>query len=89
MSAYFRARIDCHVNGLLARSSPARPEGVSRITGDVRDSLITVTMIDGTQWHWTGGRYASRKVNGCYAPLMPKPASAPTEQVEEGTPSAH
>lgn len=71
MSAYFRARIDWHVNGMLATSTSRLPAGVNKVNGDVTSPIITVAMQDGTEWHWTGGRYASRKVNGCYAPLMP------------------
>ena len=74
MKPYFRARIDYHVNGVLARTSlPRPPAGVVRIKGDVTDREITVVMNDGTEFRYEGGRYASRKVNGCYAPLMPKP----------------
>jgi hypothetical protein len=72
MRDYFRARIDYHVNGMLSRGQAVRPHGVQRVKGDVTDSVITVTMDDGTEWTWRGGQYASRKVNGCYAPLMPK-----------------
>lgn len=71
MKPYFAARIDNHVNGMLARTQAQRPANVSRIDGNVTDSVITVTMTDGTEYQWAGGRYASRKVNGCYAPLMP------------------
>jgi hypothetical protein len=73
MREYFKARIDFHVNGMLARSYARAPAGVQSINGDVTDSVITATMTDGTRWHWSGGQYANRKVNGCYAPLMPKP----------------
>lgn len=77
MSAYFRACIDQHVNGMLARTSMGgtRPRDVKSIRGDVTDREIVVTMLDGTEYRWTGGRYAARKVNGCYAPLMPKPVN--------------
>lgn len=73
MSDYFRGRIDHHVNGMLARTTVTRPRDVKTIDGTVTDPIITVTMQDGTVWKWSGGRYAARKVNGCYAPLMPKP----------------
>lgn len=79
MSGYFRAQIDRHANGMLARSTPRLPDGV-RVTGGVKDRTITVTTRDGTVWYWTGGRYASRKVNGCYAPLMPTPTTAPHKE---------
>lgn len=72
MRNYFRAKIDYHVNGMA--SMPARlPPGVRSIEGDVTSSRIVVTDTDGKRWEWSGGRYASRKVNGCYAPLMPRP----------------
>ncbi len=71
LSAYFKARIDWHVNGMLARSNARIPADVARISGDVTDSVITVTMVDGNTFTYSGGRYAARKVNGCYAPLMP------------------
>lgn len=73
MRDYFAARIDWHVNGMLARSTPRMPSDVTRVVGDVTDRLITVIMRDGTEWRWAGGQYASRKVNGCFAPLAPKP----------------
>lgn len=73
MRAYFAARIDHHVNGILARTAARRPNGVDTIVGDVDHSTIVVTMRDGTVWRWQGGRFATRKVNGCYAPLQPKP----------------
>lgn len=75
LTAYFRARIDWHVNGMMSRMNAPRPRDVRSIKGDVTDSVIVVTMLDGTEYKWSGGRYASRKVNGCYAPLMPKPLS--------------
>lgn len=75
MRAYFAAQIDRHVNGMMARSAPRLPADVSNVTGTVTDSVITVTMRDGATWQWRGGRYAARKVNGCYAPLMPTPVT--------------
>jgi len=75
MRAYFAARIDWHVHGMLARTTARLPHGVERVRGDVTDPLITVVMRDGTEWVWRGGQYAARKVNGCYAPLQPKPDS--------------
>ena len=73
MREYFKARIDWHVRGMLARSA-SYPSGVARVAGDVTDRLIVVTMRDGSVFTWTGGEYSARKVNGCYAPLMPKVA---------------
>lgn len=74
MRPYFKAQIDRHVNGLSATSrTPLMPRGVQRVVGGVTQRLIVVTMDDGTVWHWSGGQYAARKVNGCYAPLMPMP----------------
>lgn len=75
MRDYFRARIDYHVNGMMARSNARIPNNVKKINGTVTDREISVVMNDGTVWLWKGGEYASRKVNGCYAPLMPKPVS--------------
>lgn len=80
MRAYFSAHIDRHVNGMLARSAPRLPADVARVSGTVTDARIVVTMRDGTQWEWSGGRYAARKVNGCYAPLMPRPAAEPASR---------
>ncbi len=73
MREYFRARIDIHVNGMLARTTARKPHGVEQVRGDVTDREIVVVMRDGTEWRWQGGKYASRKVNLCYAPLMPTP----------------
>lgn len=73
MRDYFRARIDWHVNGMMARSNARLPHGVKKVHGDVDDKVIVVEMQDGTFFNWLGGFYSSRKVNGCYAPLMPKP----------------
>lgn len=73
MREYFRARIDHHVNGMMARTTARLPATVRRVVGDVTDTVIVVVMLDGTQFRWAGGQYASRKVNGCYAPLMPTP----------------
>lgn len=74
MRDYFRSRIDYRVNGMLARSNARIPSGVRKVNGDVDSSTIVVVMNDGTEWKWNGGGYSARKVNGCYAPLMPKPA---------------
>lgn len=74
MTAYFRGRIDWHVNGIMARRVES-PRDVAKVEGDVTDPLITVTMRDGSSWQYEGGRYASRKVNLCYAPLMPRPVT--------------
>lgn len=73
MRDYFRGRIDHHVNGMMARTSARLPVNVISITGDVTDSVITVFLRDGNAFKWTGGQYAARKVNGCYAPKMPTP----------------
>jgi hypothetical protein len=74
MRSYFRAEIDQHVNGFGGwNSGPHKPADVAKIQGRVTDSVITVTMRDGSVFKWSGGRYASRKVNLCYAPLMPQP----------------
>lgn len=74
MRAYFKARIDVHVNGLMSQRSQVRlPADVRKISGGVTDQNIVVTMLDGTQWYWRGGQYAARKVNLCYAPKMPTP----------------
>lgn len=75
MRAYFRAAIDRHVNGMLAREVARMPANVARVHGDVTDRTITVVMRDGTEYRWAGGRYAARKVNGCHAPLMPTPVN--------------
>lgn len=74
MRAYFSARIDRHVNGMMATQSARTPADVVRVDGDVTSRLIMVTMRDGTRYAWSGGRYGARKVNGCYAPLMPRAA---------------
>ena len=71
MKPYFRARIDWKVNGMLARSRAVLPPNVVSIDGDVDSSMIAVTMRDGSVFRWRGGRYSARKVNGCYAPMMP------------------
>lgn len=73
MTGYFRSRIDIHVNGAFAQSQASRyPTGVKRIIGDVTDPRIVVVMEDGTEYVYSGGRYASVKRNGCYAPLLPR-----------------
>lgn len=75
MKAFFQARIDRHVNGMLARPV-GYPHNVRTVKGDVTDAVIVVVMVDGTEWQWSGGRYSTRKVNLCYAPLMPTPITA-------------
>lgn len=75
MRTYFAARIDYHVNGAFLSSSARMPAGVRRVRGDVTDRRIEVEMTDGTVHAWSGGNYAARKVNGCYAPKMPIPTS--------------
>lgn len=77
LRAYFTAQIDRHVNGMLARSTPSLPNTVLRVRGDVTDHVIVAVMRDGTEWRWHGGQYATKKRNGCYAPLMPKPTVTP------------
>lgn len=74
MRDYFRARIDWHTNGLMARTNARLPRDVLKVSGDVDKRWIVVTMVGGATFCWTGGEYGSRKVNGCYPPLMPKPA---------------
>lgn len=76
MRAFFKARIEWHVHGMLSTSSVRLPPAVRKVNGDVTDEVITVVLDDGTEFAWTGGKYASRKVHGCYAPLMPKPVKA-------------
>ena len=75
MRDYFRARIDWHVHGLMATSVGRLPRDVAKVDGDVTSRVITVTTRSGETFTWEGGRYASRKVNGCYAPLMPRKVS--------------
>lgn len=72
MRDYFKARIDYHVNGMMARSIARLPQGVRNVKGDVDSREIIVVLTDGTEIKYEGGKYSSRKVNGCYAPLMPK-----------------
>lgn len=76
MRAYFKARIDHHVNGMLATSRAVHPAGVARVAGDVTSREIVVTMRDGTVWKWAGGEYSARKVNFCYPPKMPTPVKS-------------
>ena len=73
MREFFRSRIEWHTRGMMAGHLARRPSEVKRIEGDVDSREIVVHMMDGTVWKWEGGKYSSRKVNGCYAPLMPKP----------------
>lgn len=73
LSSYFRAQIDQHVRGMLATTYPRLPSDVTSVRGRVTDRIIVVTMRDGSTFTYRGGRYATRKVNGCYAPLMPTP----------------
>ena len=84
MRRYFQDRIDVHVRGRSAVNLP-RPVGVDRVVGDVTDRLITVTMRDSTVYRWTGGRYATRKVRLCYAPLMPRPTDRVMSTPQAGT----
>ena len=71
MRPVFRAQIARHVRGMLAPPVPQLPRGVARVTGDVTSRVIIVTMSDGTEWQWEGGRYGARRVALCYPPLMP------------------
>lgn len=80
MRDYFRAHIDRHVNGMLSTRRATLPANVRTVTGTVTDKEIVVTMVDGTVYRWTGGRYATRKVRGCYAPLMPVAATDSAQQ---------
>lgn len=75
MRDYFKASIANYTHGMLSpyRGHRVWPNGVKRIDGNVTDQIITVTMEDGSVYKWSGGRYSSRKINLCYAPLMPKP----------------
>lgn len=73
LSAFFKAKIDQHVHGMMSTAQVRLPIEVTKVSGDVTDSVITVTMRDGSVFKWSGGEYASRKQHGCYAPLMPKP----------------
>ena len=68
-----------HVHG-PRWNGPMLPNTVRQVQGTVTDPLITVHMRDGSTWTWIGGRYASRKVNGCYAPLMPRPTNTRTKE---------
>lgn len=80
MKDWFKYRIDWHLYGMAsAGTHPGLPRGVKRIAGDVVDPVITVTMEDNTTYDWHAGQYSRRKVNGCYAPLMPI-AVAPTKR---------
>lgn len=73
LSEFFKAKIDQHVHGMLSSAVVRLPNTVKKVSGSVEDAVITVTMQDGTEYQWSGGRYSTRKVAGCYAPLMPKP----------------
>lgn len=69
---WFRARIDWHTNGMLARTQESIPRDVAKIDGDVTSDLIVVTMLDGTVYKWSAGRRSPRKINLTYPPLVPK-----------------
>lgn len=73
---YFRGRIDWHVNGMMAQTVPL-PKGVRRVVGDVTHHEFYAELEDGTRFYYEGGNYSTRKRNGCYAPLMPKPVERP------------
>jgi hypothetical protein len=73
LNDFFKAKIDQHVHGMMSTAQVRLPIGVARVHGNVTDPVITVTMRDGTEYQWSGGRYAARKQHGCYAPLLPKP----------------
>jgi hypothetical protein len=72
---YFNAQIDQYVYGMMARRFPSLPRGVARVDGTVTDDVISATMTNGDVFRWSGGRYAKRKIRGCYAPLLPIPAT--------------
>ena len=72
MRDYFRSRIEWHVHGMAAGPLARLPRGVLSCAGDVTAREIIVTLDDGTQFRWEGGRYAARKAYGTYAPLMPR-----------------
>ena len=76
---FWRSRIDNHVNGMLAGPLLPAPRDVVSIDGRITDPVITVTMRDGTVWLYSGGRYAAKKRNGCYAPLIPQPMAPPVD----------
>jgi hypothetical protein len=69
---FFKGQIDFHVNGLFANPSARIPADVVKLDGGVTDRVITVVWRNGAVENYEGGRYAARKVNGCYAPLLPK-----------------
>jgi flagellar biosynthesis regulator FlbT len=74
IAQHFKYEIDRSVNGMMgtARRPDLIREGVS-IEGSVRDAQIIVTVKARRGYYiYNGGRYATRKVNGCFAPLMPK-----------------
>jgi hypothetical protein len=71
MRPYFRGRIARHVNGMFAGHGANFPQGVRGVRGDVTDAVIRVELWDGRTLVFSGGRFATRKVNLCYAPLMP------------------
>lgn len=76
----FRAQIDAEENPMRPYRDVRRPHGVTRIDGNVHSRTITAHMDDGTTWSWQGGRYATRKRNGCYATLMPTPLPRTPQQ---------
>jgi hypothetical protein len=73
IAQHFKYEIDRSVNGMsgTARRPDLSREGVS-IEGSVRESQIIVTVNGSRTYIYNGARYSARKVNGCYAPLMPK-----------------
>jgi hypothetical protein len=48
LSEFFKAKIDQHVNGMLATSTVRLPNTVRRVSGSVEDAVIEVTMTDGS-----------------------------------------
>ena len=70
LRAWFRHRIDVHVNGMTATSRPPDTRGF-RIYGDVTSDVITVKFESGEMQTYRGGRYSRIKRKGYYAPLMP------------------
>lgn len=80
LNDHFQSKINVHVFGMMSQGVIPPPPGIT-VRGDVTDTLIVATDRDGNEWRWIGGRYASRKINGCYAPLMPKPVPEAARKV--------
>ena len=73
LSEFFKAQIDRHVHGSASTARVRLPIEVAKVHGSVTSPEIKVVMRDGSEFLWSGGQYSTRKVRGCYAPLMPKP----------------